>query len=743
MNVRVNLNYTIYDGAEIVFKAPCDASEVTGLIVYYPNGTEEVSSVFAFADAHVNDLGNIDDLFVEGAVVKVILDTDTNMAFVQNAATNAYLERRFAGIGGSGSVGGAVLYTKQDLTPTEQAQARNNMDAAEAKYVYDYCGNMLPLDRAEDSYTKDGVTVDYKDGVFTFNGTATATSTVIEILDPRANFATIKAGEPYTIALVNLGGEKTGTLNIYLNSGVTSYYQSDKALFTKNTTQEMILDRFAFNFKQGTVFTDYKVAPYLGQTFPENYTGITKRNVALASEESVEELAQRVSLLETPFPTMFTDEKNRVIPIVQSESADLRLIAFADPHSTDANKYKKYNELLASGCVDGIIGLGDFNDYGTGTREGTLKYITEMVSHAGRTPNCFYVVGNHDIAFKAPNTGVVTQDNILTKKEMHDCLGRHLNGVAHFNPADTYGGYYYVDYDAAKIRMIMLNTSDIYEEDGSLAYKYTESVMIQQPQVDWFVNEALDFSNKTNHSGWSVLVCCHAALFIRTMVSEILAAFKSGAKINKSWTFKRRLEEGTTTVDQNNPVTITANKDYSEQGEVDVIGVLYGHDHNDVNSVVNGIQFIGFICDNAHLDDYYVKQVDTEGLAKQTTLEDGETKQDIQYYITTKKGFKFGFTLYEDVPGGCTIGYNEYLASGVDPTNTTLRIQDENGVTLRNYRVYRAESVEGMTEITGFVQERTPGTIEEESCMIVNIDKNAREIRIVPYGVGENRVISY
>lgn len=102
MNVRVNLNYTIYDGAEIVFKAPCDASEVTGLIVYYPVGTEEVSSVFAFGDAHTNDLGNIDDLFAKGAVVKVIIDTETSMAFVQNAATNAYLENRFAGIGGGG-----------------------------------------------------------------------------------------------------------------------------------------------------------------------------------------------------------------------------------------------------------------------------------------------------------------------------------------------------------------------------------------------------------------------------------------------------------------------------------------------------------------------------------------------------------------------------------------------------------------------------------------------------------------
>ena len=148
MNVRVNLNYTIYDGAEIVFKAPCDASEVTGLILYYPNGTEEVSSVFTFADAHTNDLGNIDNLFVAGAVVKVILDTETNMAFVQNAATNAYLEGRFAGIGGGDSAEGAVLYTEQKLTPEQKTQARANVDAVGAWDIYEAkpSSNLLDMD---------------------------------------------------------------------------------------------------------------------------------------------------------------------------------------------------------------------------------------------------------------------------------------------------------------------------------------------------------------------------------------------------------------------------------------------------------------------------------------------------------------------------------------------------------------------------------------------------------------------
>ena len=95
-NIRVDINYTIKDGSEVVFRSPVDCSQVTGLIVYYPGDNEiQTSKEFALADAHGNNVGDIDHLFAENVVVKVILDTTTNMAFVQNADTNAYLEKRF------------------------------------------------------------------------------------------------------------------------------------------------------------------------------------------------------------------------------------------------------------------------------------------------------------------------------------------------------------------------------------------------------------------------------------------------------------------------------------------------------------------------------------------------------------------------------------------------------------------------------------------------------------------------
>jgi hypothetical protein len=96
-NIRVDLDYTISDGLELKFRSPVDCSQITGLIVYYPGaGGNTTSKVFSLADAHGNNVGDIDHLFAENVVVKVILDVTTGMAFVQNADTNAYIENTFA-----------------------------------------------------------------------------------------------------------------------------------------------------------------------------------------------------------------------------------------------------------------------------------------------------------------------------------------------------------------------------------------------------------------------------------------------------------------------------------------------------------------------------------------------------------------------------------------------------------------------------------------------------------------------
>ena len=95
MNIRVDLNAPIKDGMEVVFRSPVDCSQITGLIVYYREDGKTSSKEFVLADAHGNNVGDIDHLFAENVVVKVILDVTSAMAFVQNADTNAYIEKTF------------------------------------------------------------------------------------------------------------------------------------------------------------------------------------------------------------------------------------------------------------------------------------------------------------------------------------------------------------------------------------------------------------------------------------------------------------------------------------------------------------------------------------------------------------------------------------------------------------------------------------------------------------------------
>ena len=95
-NIRVDVNGTIKDGSEIVFRSPVDCSAITGLVVYYTaEDGAAASKEFVLADAHGHNVGDIDHLFAENVVVKVILDVTAGMAYVQNADTNAYIERTF------------------------------------------------------------------------------------------------------------------------------------------------------------------------------------------------------------------------------------------------------------------------------------------------------------------------------------------------------------------------------------------------------------------------------------------------------------------------------------------------------------------------------------------------------------------------------------------------------------------------------------------------------------------------
>ena len=96
--IRIDLEATLINGQTLTFQSPADCSQITGLIVYYPEGNGTTSKDFKFVDAHGVDVGSgTISLFAENVLVKVVLDIDQGKAYVQNADTNAYLEGRFDG----------------------------------------------------------------------------------------------------------------------------------------------------------------------------------------------------------------------------------------------------------------------------------------------------------------------------------------------------------------------------------------------------------------------------------------------------------------------------------------------------------------------------------------------------------------------------------------------------------------------------------------------------------------------
>ena len=138
-SIKVSVNFTIKDGSEITFKAPCNASEVTGFTVYYPNTNGvKVSQSFLFKDAHGNNLADINNLFASGALVKVVLYVTNNDVYIQNADTNAYLEGKFTSLQQSlgnhsqaastitaGTLAGKVVANASAVTDLTAKQVRN------------------------------------------------------------------------------------------------------------------------------------------------------------------------------------------------------------------------------------------------------------------------------------------------------------------------------------------------------------------------------------------------------------------------------------------------------------------------------------------------------------------------------------------------------------------------------------------------------------------------------------------
>lgn len=82
---KINLTVdNVVSGKQISFVAPCSTEDTDGLII---NGVD-----YIICDAKNNNLAGVAHIWEEGAIVSIIVNVETGMAYIQNADTNAYLE---------------------------------------------------------------------------------------------------------------------------------------------------------------------------------------------------------------------------------------------------------------------------------------------------------------------------------------------------------------------------------------------------------------------------------------------------------------------------------------------------------------------------------------------------------------------------------------------------------------------------------------------------------------------------
>lgn len=107
--IKANIGYPPANGKQMSFRAPCNSADTDGLVV---NDVE-----YTLVDADGYNIAKTPNLWNNGSMVSVILDTINHRAYVQNVNTNGYLEGAFDSIKEQVTQISAVLADKESLTP--------------------------------------------------------------------------------------------------------------------------------------------------------------------------------------------------------------------------------------------------------------------------------------------------------------------------------------------------------------------------------------------------------------------------------------------------------------------------------------------------------------------------------------------------------------------------------------------------------------------------------------------------
>jgi hypothetical protein len=104
------------NGEEIIVQAPCNCSEVTGVQVN--------NVIFPFYDAAGHNLSNVNGLFAEGSLIKIMLDTVKVRAYILNHGISASQVS-------AGTFAGQVVANSEGQSPSTYLLRNSKLSATE------------------------------------------------------------------------------------------------------------------------------------------------------------------------------------------------------------------------------------------------------------------------------------------------------------------------------------------------------------------------------------------------------------------------------------------------------------------------------------------------------------------------------------------------------------------------------------------------------------------------------------
>ncbi len=283
---------------------------------------------------------------------------------------------------------------------------------------------------------------------------------------------------------------------------------------------------------------------------------------------------------------------------------------------TNIDNIKRFQDKVD---VDFTVNLGDFIIGNTDkqTSIASLESLIDITQTASNAP-VLNIRGNHDDNgwySYGKFGGTYKEDEIINDKEWHEiALGDTPQNFV-FDEENPYGGYGYIDHSDSKIRVFMLNSSDIpyiLEDDGTYRYTSYHGHCFSDAQLE-FVARSLMFSDKENPSEWAALFLTHVPLDTSNLDNErfgdksalirghdvmlsIITAYKNGTAFSFSGsTYNPSIK------DVQEDFMVDVNVDYSSKGCGEVIAFFSGHTHKNnytdkagvENSLSYGYTFIG------------------------------------------------------------------------------------------------------------------------------------------------------